>query len=85
VAPEQAADRTARGWDLRRTTRPGKPDAVISCKRELVGGLVEVEPVAGQEVSQWIAYTSVADVDAAVLYRALSRREQCAEGELGQQ
>ena len=26
----------------------------------------------------------VADVDAAVLYRALSRREQCAEGELGQ-
>jgi predicted enzyme related to lactoylglutathione lyase len=39
---------------------------VISCKGELVGGLVEVEPVAGQEVSQWIAYTSVADVDAAV-------------------
>jgi uncharacterized protein len=73
------------GWDLRRTTRLGKPYAVASCKGELVGGLVAVEPVAGQEVSQWIAYTSVVDVDAAVLYRALSRREQCAERDLGQQ
>jgi predicted enzyme related to lactoylglutathione lyase len=54
------------GWQFSETTRMGERYVVASHGGRPVGGLVAVEPVAGQEVSQWVAYASVANVDTAV-------------------
>jgi predicted enzyme related to lactoylglutathione lyase len=54
------------GWEFSETTRMGGRYVVASHGGRAVGGLVAVEPVAGQEVSQWVAYASVANVDTVV-------------------
>lgn len=54
------------GWEFRNSTRLGRPYVVATHKGRLVGGLVPVTPVADQEVSQWVAYAEVADVESAV-------------------
>jgi predicted enzyme related to lactoylglutathione lyase len=54
------------GWEFREAKGMGRRYVVASRAGRAVGGLVAVEPVAGQEVSQWVAYASVANVDATV-------------------
>ncbi len=54
------------GWEFGEATGLSGRYIVASHAGRAVGGLVAVEPVAGQEVSQWVAYASVPSVDAAV-------------------
>jgi predicted enzyme related to lactoylglutathione lyase len=54
------------GWEFREAKGLGGRYVLASRAGKAVGGLVQVEPVAGQEVSQWVAYASVADVDTSV-------------------
>src|SRR5262245_49070757 len=54
------------GWEFTDATRFGHPYVVARNYGRLVGGLVPTEPAANQEISQWIAYQSVANVDDAV-------------------
>jgi predicted enzyme related to lactoylglutathione lyase len=54
------------GWQFTETTRRDKPYFVARLGGQRVAGMVPIDPVAGQEVSQWIAYQSVASVDDAV-------------------
>jgi predicted enzyme related to lactoylglutathione lyase len=54
------------GWEFRKAEGLGGRYVLASRAGKAVGGLVQVEPVAGQEVSQWVAYASVADVDTSV-------------------
>jgi uncharacterized protein len=54
------------GWQFTDATRLNRPYLVARHQGRLVGGIVAVDPVANQEVSQWIGYQSVANVDAAV-------------------
>lgn len=54
------------GWQFTDVTRRGRPYVVARNQGRLVGGIVTVEPVPNQEVSQWIGYQSVTNVDDAV-------------------
>src|SRR5262245_6283473 len=54
------------GWEFTDVTRFGHPYVVARNYGRLVGGLVPTAPSANQEISQWIAYQSVQNVDDAV-------------------
>ena len=54
------------GWEFTETTRRNKPYAIARKGGRLVAGMVAVDPVPDQEVSQWIGYQSVANVDDSV-------------------
>ncbi len=54
------------GWTFTDATRLGRPYVIARHQGRPVAGLVAVDAIAGQEVSQWIGYQSVASVDAAV-------------------
>jgi predicted enzyme related to lactoylglutathione lyase len=54
------------GWSYTKVTRDGRTYVIAWQRGQLVGGIVAIDPVANQEVSQWIAYQSVANVDDAV-------------------
>jgi predicted enzyme related to lactoylglutathione lyase len=57
---------TLLGWEFTDVTRFGQPYVLARNYGRLVGGFVPVAPAPKQEVSQWIGYQSVENVDDAV-------------------
>ena len=53
------------GWEFEDTHRADKPYIVARAGGHYVAGIVAVTPDATQELSQWLAYMSVPDVDTA--------------------
>jgi predicted enzyme related to lactoylglutathione lyase len=53
------------GWEFEDTHRADKPYIVARAGGHYVAGIVAVPPDATQDLSQWLAYMSVPDVDAA--------------------
>lgn len=51
------------GWQYMTVTRVGKPYVIATYKGQPVAGLVPVKPVTGDEVSQWIGFQSVSNVE----------------------
>ena len=58
---------TLLGWEFSEVTRSGKPYVIARNYGRLVAGLVAVDAAIDQEVSQWIGYQSVPNVDDAVI------------------
>jgi predicted enzyme related to lactoylglutathione lyase len=54
------------GWEFEDIQRLGRPYVVARFGARRVGGLVPVAPDPDQEVSQWVSYVSVPDVDQTV-------------------
>jgi predicted enzyme related to lactoylglutathione lyase len=54
------------GWQFEDMQRLGRPYVMASLGGRRVGGLVAVDPEPGQEVSQWVGYVSVPNVDQTV-------------------
>jgi predicted enzyme related to lactoylglutathione lyase len=51
------------GWQFMTVTRIGKPYVIATYQGQPVAGFVPVKPVTGDEVSQWIGYQSVSNVE----------------------
>jgi hypothetical protein len=54
------------GWQFEDVRRLGRPYVVAQLNGKKVAGLVPIESKAGEEMSQWLGYVSVPDVDRAV-------------------
>ena len=57
---------TLLGWQFEDMQRLGRPYVVARFGGRRVGGLVEIAPDPDQEVSQWVGYVSVPNVDETV-------------------
>ena len=55
------------GWEFQDTQRGDRPYVLARAGGRYVGGIVAIPPDASQELSQWLGYMSVPDVDAAVV------------------
>jgi hypothetical protein len=54
------------GWEFEDTRRGDRPYVLARLGGRYVGGIVAIPPDQSQELSQWLGYMSVPDVDAAV-------------------